>query len=140
MEYSPGFASGGYTGGKNKGYSKGWGGGWGGSWGNYNSGSGSYSVSGIGAGPTSIKGRLTSGYNIKVMDLPRYPQVDASMIRQRLRDNLGRMGFDWALGNLVDVHATYTAEFGMGCGLSVVAITLSAYQCPLICNRTCAVL
>ena len=84
-----GFASGGYTGGNDKGYSKGCGSGWGSGWGNYSSGIGSYSVSGKGPGPTWVKGRLTSGNKIKVMDLPRYPQVDASMIRQRLRDNLG---------------------------------------------------
>ena len=110
----------------------GWGCSWGSTgWGNYSSGSSS--VTGKGPGPTWIKGRFTSGYKIKVMDLPRYPQVDASMIRQRLRDNLGSMGFDWALANLVDVHVTYAAESGMGCSLSVVAMSsavkFSAYQC-----------
>ena len=55
------------------------------------------------------------------------------MIRQRLRANLYIIGFDWPLANLLDVHVTYTAESGLGCRLSVVAITFSvmfsAYQC-----------
>ena len=74
------------------------------------------------------------------MDLPRYPQVDATMIRQRLRDDLGRVGFDWALANMVDVHVTYTAESGMGSSLSVVAIyfsmKFSAYQCQCVYSKS----
>ena len=65
------------------------------------------------------------------MDLPRYPVVDSSIIRAKLREGLGGMGFAWALANLSDVHATYRADSGMGCNLSVVAITESLTR-PII--------
>ena len=80
-------------------------------------------------------GSRAVSHPITAMGLPRYPQVDASVIRQRLRDTLGRMGFDWALAKLVDVHVTYTAESGMGCSLIVVAIACSAYYCQCVSNK-----
>ena len=114
-----------YTRGKDKGYCKGWGSGWGCSWGDTGWGkysSGSSSVTGKGPGPTWTKGRFTSGYKIQVMDLPRYPQLDASMIRQRLRDELGRMGLlVFGTGNYggrqCHLHGRFRNGFQPECGI-----------------------
>ena len=70
-------------------------------------------------GPTWVMGRVASGYKIKVMDLPRYPQVNHQDIREKLEIGLLRQGFQWALVDLIDVNVTYTAESGSGCSLSV---------------------
>ena len=66
------------------------------------------------AGPVWIDRGLTSGYNIKVQDLPRGPPpVTSEFLRRRLADDLSGHTRR-VMRSVTDIHATYTAESGCG--------------------------
>ena len=67
--------------------------------------------------PVWIDSGLTSGFNIKVQDLPRGPPpISSEFIRRRFAEDLSGPA-RWVMRYFTAFHVTYAAESGCGAAL-----------------------